>query len=419
MTHTNYDWTDILQGQQLDIVCLSDAPWDWILWTNRQYALSTLAQIYDKVRVLYVEPPGFMIRRRVCTPETWPSGAAVLNRRSSLPYCSEVQNRVWVVHPPLPVPSRVIRKSAFALLQWETLLVTRAALRHLHFGPPLMWTYTPYAGWYVGRLGEYFRLYECLNEHKVSLHYVWDAKRISALEEHMMRTSDIVFTVSPSLQERKAPFNHDTFMVGNPCNYELFAKAQLRSGRFPPELGDYRGPRLGFYGALSNHKIDMELLYWLAITHPEWNLVMIGTRNDGDWDRLEILPNVLILPAMAQQRLIDYVKWFDVLLIPYRSNAYIQDSTEPLKMNEYFATGIPIVSTNVPGHRVHRDVIYLAEDYESFASCIGEALMDSDEGKRQRRITTARERTWVNKVREMLTLMIQCGLLEKLEVNRQ
>lgn len=54
---------ELLQGRPLDIVCLSDTLWDQMLWTNRQYTVSTLAQLYDRARVLYVETPSFVIHR--------------------------------------------------------------------------------------------------------------------------------------------------------------------------------------------------------------------------------------------------------------------------------------------------------------------------------------------------------------------
>jgi glycosyltransferase involved in cell wall biosynthesis len=407
----------LLQGQSLNIVCLSDAPWDWIPWTNRQYALSTLASLHKGTRVLYVETPSFVMWRKMKHRESWPSGAPIVRHHSSMPFCQEVQERIWVLHPPLPVPFRTARKVAFSLLQWETLLLTRKALRRLGFGPVLFWVYNPYGGWYVNRLDERYRVYECLNEHSVSLFYSWDKERIIRLEERLMRTVDVVFTVSPSLQERKKVFNPNTFMVGNPANYELFSQCQERKGVRPKELAHLSGPILGFYGALSGFKIDIQLLCQLAEAHPQWNIVLIGPMHDGDWKKLSAYSNVLILGAMPQAELARYVTWFDVLLIPYRLNDYILDSAEPLKMNEYFSTGKPIVSTDIPGHRVYNNLIYLANGFQSFSTYVQQALDDNGLEKRKRRIEIARERTWQHKVHAMLSTMVECGLLWKLGEN--
>ncbi len=410
------DLAGILQGRRFDVVCLSDELWDWVLWTNRQYAVSTLAHLYTGARVLYVEPPSFALKRRTGKREVWPSGAPTIRRRSPMPFCQEVQERIWALHPPLPVPSRVARKRAVTLLRWETLLLTRLALRRLGFSAPLLWTYDPYAGWYVGRLGERFRMYEVLNEHTESTYYAWDQERVARLEEKLMRAADVVFTVSPYLQERKASFNPNTFMVGNPANYELFARAQERDGVRPPELGRCKGPILGFYGALSEQRVDIDLLRRLAQAHPEWDLVLIGTMHDGDWGALRACPNVLFLDAMPQPELVRYVAWFDVLLMPYQRNDYIKTSG-PLKLHEYFAAGQPVVSTYAPPSPEYQDLIFLADDAETFAEGVRQALGAPDPEKRQRRIAIARERTWANKVREMMALMAQCGLFEKLGEN--
>jgi len=407
------NFEELLQGRSLDVLCLSDTLWDEVLWTNRQYAVSTLAHLYPGARVLYIETPSFVIQRGTGLKGTWPSGAPVLRRSSPMPFCRQVQERVWALHPPLPVPLRMVRKRkvAFQLLQWETLLLARLALHRLGFGAPLFWTYHPYGGWYAGRLGERFCMYECLDEHSASPYYTWDRERVIRLEEKLMRAADVVFTVSPSLQERKAPFNPNTFMVGNPANYELFARAQRREIPRPPELAQCSGPILGFYGALASYKIDADLLCHLAEAHPEWNLVLIGPVKDGTWNRLSTYPNVLILSAMSQLDLVHYVGWFDVLLMPYQVNEYTK-SSRPLKIHEYFATGKPVVSTYVPAQQIYRDLIFLADDLQSFAAGIRQALSTHDPDKRQQRIAIAREQTWANKVQRMMAAMVQCGLLE-------
>jgi glycosyltransferase involved in cell wall biosynthesis len=406
---------ELLRNFHLDIICLSDASWDWILWTNRQYALSTLARLYDNLRILYVETPSFALRRARTHSHTWPSGAPIVHRKSAMPFCTEMQDRIWILRPPLPVPYRMVREKFGAILHWEVLLLTRLARRWLRFGPTILWAYTPYAGWYADRLECHFRIYECLDEHSTAAFYAWDSTRLLHLEETFMRKADAVFTVSPRLQTRKAFANPNTIMVGNPVNYDLFAQAQQRNQPCPPEFVRLTGPILGFYGALANYKIDFDLLFGLATAKPEWNLVLIGPVQNDAVNKLGSLSNVLLLPGMPQEKLIRYLAWIDVLLMPYRTNEYTL-SSRPLKIHEYFATGKPVVSTYVPAEAEYHNLMYLAQNTSSFVKATEQALQEKDLNKSQQRCKIAREHTWENKVNVMLTYMVQRGLLEKLDV---
>lgn len=406
------DLATLSGDQPLDIVCLSDAPWDWPLWTNRQYALSTLAILVDTVRVLYIEPPSFAYRpfNRDFHREQWPSGASV-RRRSSLTLLHQAQDRVWTLHPPLPVPRHVMRKRGFLLLQWYALLLARWAMRRLDFDPALLWVYTPYGGWMIDHLPSRFVIYDCVDEHSAAPYYAWDRARIERLEQYLMRSADVVFTVSNRLQKQKSPFNAHTICVGNPVNYALFSQAQERPADRPPELAGLTGPLLGFYGVLAAYKIDLDLLHNVMVAYPGWNLVLIGTGAARVPDRLRALGNVHVLPAMPQRDLVRYVAWCDVLLMPYRVTDYTL-SSRPLKLHEYFATGKPVVSTFTPSEPAYREVLYLADDVCSFARGIQAALDEDDPTKRQRRIMLAQQHTWENKVKTMVSIMKQHGLFE-------
>ena len=69
----------------------------------------------------------------------------------------------------------------------------------------------------------------------------------------------------------------------------------------------------------------------------------------------------------------DYIKGFDVGLVPYRLAPYTAD-VYPTKLNEYLAMGIPVVATDLPAIRrfnaEHGPVVAMGHDADAFAAAI-------------------------------------------------
>lgn len=411
-------FSQLLHNKPLDIICLADAPWNYTLWTNRQYAVSTLAKIYPQARVLYLEPASFFWRTGYPNRAIWPSGAQVIqsNRGPSL-FCKEVQERIWVIHLPLPVPARSIRKvrSLFPVIQQSLVWLARQAMGALDYKHPILWTYTPYGGWHVGRFGEVFRIYEAVDDHAAAPFYAWDRNRMFQFEQRLIRDSDVFFTVSQSLSDMKTGQNPHTHTVGNPANYCLFAQAQNPSKPAPTQMAKLeRHPILGFYGALASYKISPELLATLAVQRPNYQIVLIGQAADDKWRPLEAYGNIHFWGPVPQTELVDLVAYCDVMLMPYKVNDYTV-SSKPLKILEYFSTGKPVASTFIPSDMDHNDLIHFGEDTAAFIRAVDAAVADTDADKRTQRIQIARQFTWEHKVYRMLEIMKQHGLLEHLD----
>jgi glycosyltransferase involved in cell wall biosynthesis len=60
-----------------------------------------------------------------------------------------------------------------------------------------------------------------------------------------------------------------------------------------------------------------------------------------------LIPNVHLTGAKAHEELSEYIRGFDVGIVPYLWNTYTA-TVVPTKINEYLAMGKPVVSTNLP-----------------------------------------------------------------------
>ena len=76
-------------------------------------------------------------------------------------------------------------------------------------------------------------------------------------------------------------------------------------------------------------------------------------------DRLVRHPNVHWLGQKPHEEIPRYGSGFDVALMPWLDNEWIR-SCNPIKMKEYLALGLPVVSTDFPEVRHYADVIRVA-----------------------------------------------------------
>lgn len=234
-------------------------------------------------------------------------------------------------------------------------------------------------------------VYHIYDEYSHSEHEV----PIDAAEEDLIRRVDQVFTVSPTMQARKGVLNPHSTLMSNGVDYEAFATPV-------PEPGDVRSiphPRLGYTGYIKK-QIDWDLLLELAERRPDWSFVFVGGRHvhpeiDAVLGRLEALPNVHFLGEKPTSELCRYPQHFDVCLMPYRVNDYTK-YIYPLKLNEYLATGRPVVSVPLPALHGAEHLVTIARGADEWEQAIDRQLGSSAmEPARQRaRQAEARRHDW-------------------------
>lgn len=131
-------------------------------------------------------------------------------------------------------------------------------------------------------------------------------------------------------------------------------------------------PVAGYYGALADW-LDYELLRETADLNPQINFVVMGLDFDGSVAVLERAPaNLFVLPPVDYRLLPGHAIFFDVALVPFKLN-HITMATSPLKLFEYMALGLPIVSTPIPEAKKYASVT-VAQTADEFSAAIADAL---------------------------------------------
>ena len=97
---------------------------------------------------------------------------------------------------------------------------------------------------------------------------------------------------------------------------------------------------------------------------------------------------------------IGYVGW-----IPHKDNDYSR-SMSPLKLYQYLASGVPIVSTNVAGISEYKTCVQIANNYDEFVSAIDYVIKNDTIDNSLERINIARKQTWDIRTQEILSAVL-------------
>jgi len=147
----------------------------------------------------------------------------------------------------------------------------------------------------------------------------------------------------------------------------------------------------------------------VARSYPAASLVMVGpVRLQGSEDlaameALRACPNVRLVGRVPVERVPEFVAACDVGLLPYKLNAWTRH-IHPLKLYEYLACGLAVVSTDIPSVHEQADVVRIAGDAGDFVSGIAAALSSTaaQVAERQKR---AAANTWRQRVERISQLI--------------
>ena len=380
-----------------NILCISSIDWSEN-WQIHQELMTRLAGQGN--RVLYIENTGVRspgvadisrIRRRLWN--WWHSNKGFREERKNL-----------FLYSPLFLPFPYSRVAGWI----NRVLLFRALKRWMQatgFTRPIVWTFlpTPLARSIIAQVSPEAVIYYCADDFSSSSDA---ARRISGSEAQLIREADLVFTTSERLRERAAALGGRVHLFPAGVNFDAFARVRGGTDPVPEDLARLTRPIIGYVGAL-HQWLDQALIAKVAARLPDVSFALVGPAA-SDVSKLREFSNVHLLGERPHAQVPQYVKGFDVGLVPYRISAYT-DSVYPVKLNEYLAMGIPVVATDLPEIRrfnaEHGDVIAVAPDAEDFAAAISAALMPVSEKVVERRIDVARRNSWTERVASMTTLI--------------
>lgn len=210
--------------------------------------------------------------------------------------------------------------------------------------------------------------------------------------EEKIRVADLVFVTSEKLLSHISTKHPRCYKVKDGVNFEHFATDLTISPQPPVDLIEACSkPVIGFWGS-SFSWIDFDLINYVASIRNNYNFVFLGPPVT-DFPHVPIKPNIYCLGPKVYEILPFYAKWFDVAIIPFPLKS-VPFAANPVKAYEYFACGLPVVSSFLPELKGLAD-IKLARTPEEFVSFLDWAVYNGKtEDMIKLRIKTAKLNSW-------------------------
>ena len=372
------------------MVYFAMSPWA-AMWKSRHQLMSRFSAMMP---VLYVEP--WVDLRSLRTGKIGFSRIAADLLGSST---RRSEPNVTVFNSPTYLPVSGSDKLA-GITQRRWIGAIRRAMRKAGISKPIVWVSKPEMRFVIGQLGECFSIYHVVDEY-AGYTGVSEAVRehLALAEAAVLDRVDLTIVASPELAAAKQGPARDVLVLENgvePLEYESARQANSE----PADLAAIAGPRIGYSGLIGK-RLDLGLIRKVATERPDYSIVMIGKVDDRECAEalaaLRALPNVHLLGEKPPAEVASYIVGFDIGLLPYAINVETQHIS-PIKMYEYWAAGIPVVSTAIPAATRHDFAVHVADSADSFLAAIDRLVDDPAGADPDELVALARDNSWQSRV---------------------
>lgn len=261
------------------------------------------------------------------------------------------------------------------------------------YNPIILCTWIPQLKW-INLLPNKFIWYDVLDELDFFSEY-----NEEYLNKHKLLLQSANFVSYTAEKLHKYVYSRsDARLIPNAVNLRDFEKNQIKK---ISKLENLKSKKIvGYYGAVEEW-FDEELVLELANENQDLEIIIIG-KVGIDKSKLDLCKNIHFIGEVPYKELIDYSKYFDVSIIPFKVNN-LTNSISPVKFFEYSAIGKPIVSTDI--HEIRRyecNSVLLGKDKVDFKNKVRQALIKFDDGLNLDLRQISENNTWRGRVLEFI-----------------
>jgi glycosyltransferase involved in cell wall biosynthesis len=223
----------------------------------------------------------------------------------------------------------------------------------------------------------------------------WEGPEYPAQLRRVLAVSDVVTCVNEHVA---STIEHSQKIVFRNCTDFSAFQREDNSFRLSPWFPKPEGAvYVGFTGGINETRADEPLLRLLFESFPQYQFLFVGYTDNPDFvQRLTRCPNVAFVPEIPYKQLPDLIRGFDVAIVPHQDNA-VTRGNDLLKVLDYLACGVPVVSTRCSNVEEYAGALYVADSSERFIEQVKELV--------ERRLhdpvpgyAIARSRDWASQV---------------------
>jgi glycosyltransferase involved in cell wall biosynthesis len=180
-----------------------------------------------------------------------------------------------------------------------------------------------------------------------------------------LRMADLVLTNSAGNRQRFASFRDDIVVIPNGAEIDILTGSEP----VPESLRGLQRPIIGYVGNLRD-RIDWPLVQALAGRRPSWTFVFAGPIEENLLPGgIRMRANVVFPGPIPYELSHNWMRAFDVAIIPHEPSG-VTESMNPLKLYNYLAAGVPVVTTPVANIEDVADLVSVADSSDDFILAI-------------------------------------------------
>ena len=230
-----------------------------------------------------------------------------------------------------------------------------------------------------------------------------DEQFIKSCEERLLKNSDMTLYVNRKLMAEDIGSEDRKYYLGHGVDYDHFASVSRNGKNVHPDLASLKRPIVGYFGAIDDYATDLNLFKLAAQSLPHMSFVLIGL-STVDISDIISLPNVHYFGFRAYAEIPKFGAGFDVGIMPWFQNEWIE-YCNPIKLKEYLALGIPVVTTPIPQVEEYPGLLSVATTPHGFVEAIRTSLATNDEYSKLLRQKAVEKDSWSCKAAEVLKLV--------------
>jgi hypothetical protein len=230
-------------------------------------------------------------------------------------------------------------------------------------------------------------------------------KSLKYNHEKLIQKADIVTVTSePLLKQIKSSLlsKNKLILLRNGVSFQQFNQIKDPNVSLTPEFQFIPEPRITYIGVISDW-FDLDLLYQAANSLPNCSFVIIGPV-DILIDKVKGVSNIYFLGAKPHSIIQMYLQNSQVGIIPFLRTKLIE-SVNPIKLYEYMAAGLPVVSTTWNELENLGSPAFLAKDNHEFIEYINKIVTKQGFIDRELLINFAKSNTWEIRFTELMKVL--------------